>query len=396
MSMSVWFLGGALVFLGSLLAIAIGRLWYQQTLFTPYVTSKKDLRGTYVIITGGNTGIGYATAKGLVERGAHVIIACRSKEKGEAAVKDLSMEISKQAKQGSKQQIRGGKVESMILNLSDLKSVDEFINEYINVKKYPLDVLINNAGIGGVQLEASKITLNFLAELWQVNYLHPFYLTFRLLPHMALKSERASSKNGDTPKKCVINVSSVYHEHGNFDSKLLGATQCIHKTLLTAPNNKKDGKGSEKQYQASQSQMQLVQAWLKYYATSKLAQIMHVKQLCQVSRSHAPNVQFFAVNPGYCRTNIWQFDDLPWFAKVFTICVYPWLRFIWRSCDDGAQTALYCVLDDHASTGKYFSNCYVDRTLDSCQQCDNVQDCQILWQYSCNALHLPKSPFSSS
>ena len=37
-------------------------------------------------MTGGNAGIGYATARQLARQGAHVIVACRSKERGEAAV----------------------------------------------------------------------------------------------------------------------------------------------------------------------------------------------------------------------------------------------------------------------------------------------------------------------
>ena len=42
-----------------------------------------DLSGKVVIVTGGNTGIGYETAKGLARLGAHTFIACRSKERAE-------------------------------------------------------------------------------------------------------------------------------------------------------------------------------------------------------------------------------------------------------------------------------------------------------------------------
>ncbi len=43
-----------------------------------------DLTGKVAIVTGGNTGIGYETAKGLARLGAHTFIACRSKERAEA------------------------------------------------------------------------------------------------------------------------------------------------------------------------------------------------------------------------------------------------------------------------------------------------------------------------
>ena len=42
-----------------------------------------DLSGKVAIVTGGNSGIGYETAKGLATMGAHTIIACRSRERAE-------------------------------------------------------------------------------------------------------------------------------------------------------------------------------------------------------------------------------------------------------------------------------------------------------------------------
>jgi len=49
--------------------------------------SATPLDAQVAIVTGANAGIGFATAKMLAERGAHVIVACRSKERGNAAVK---------------------------------------------------------------------------------------------------------------------------------------------------------------------------------------------------------------------------------------------------------------------------------------------------------------------
>ena len=49
-----------------------------------------DLSGKVAVVTGGNTGIGYETAKALAVMGAHTFIACRSREKA-AAVMHLSI-----------------------------------------------------------------------------------------------------------------------------------------------------------------------------------------------------------------------------------------------------------------------------------------------------------------
>ena len=43
-----------------------------------------DLSGKVIVVTGGNSGIGYATSKALAIMGAHTIIACRSRERAEA------------------------------------------------------------------------------------------------------------------------------------------------------------------------------------------------------------------------------------------------------------------------------------------------------------------------
>ena len=43
-----------------------------------------DLSSKVAVVTGGNAGIGYETAKGLASMGAHTIIACRSEEKAKA------------------------------------------------------------------------------------------------------------------------------------------------------------------------------------------------------------------------------------------------------------------------------------------------------------------------
>jgi len=61
------------------------------------VSDIPDLSGKVIIVTGGNIGIGYETARALLPRNAKVYLACRSKSKAEAAIKALKDDTGKEA-----------------------------------------------------------------------------------------------------------------------------------------------------------------------------------------------------------------------------------------------------------------------------------------------------------
>lgn len=92
-----------------------------------------DLAGKTYLITGGNTGLGFQTAKYLAEKGANLVLACRSLDKAAQARAEL-VKITK------------GEVDVLQLDLSDLESVRNAADEaHKRFKK--LDAVINNAGI---------------------------------------------------------------------------------------------------------------------------------------------------------------------------------------------------------------------------------------------------------
>ncbi|WP_025761834.1 SDR family oxidoreductase [Dyadobacter tibetensis] len=97
------------------------------------------------LITGGNKGIGFETARQLLEKGFYVFLGCRDLEKGMEAVNKLKAEGLVQ-------------VEAVRLDVTDGYSVKESRVEIGNKVGY-LDVLVNNAGINGgspfTALEAS-------------------------------------------------------------------------------------------------------------------------------------------------------------------------------------------------------------------------------------------------
>src|ERR1700761_881609 len=90
-----------------------------------------DLAGKNFIVTGANTGIGKITAKSLAERGAHVILACRSLAKTQPVLDEI-----------------GKNAEFLELDLADLASVRRAAEEVL-AKNIPIHGLINNAGLAG-------------------------------------------------------------------------------------------------------------------------------------------------------------------------------------------------------------------------------------------------------
>merc|ERR1711872_697119 len=97
--------------------------------------TRVSLGGKVALVTGGNGGIGLETARGLAESGARVIIGCRYKEGGVAAVSDIIKTTGNKL------------VQFKILDLLSLESVKQFAEE-INEEEAKIDILVNNAGAG--------------------------------------------------------------------------------------------------------------------------------------------------------------------------------------------------------------------------------------------------------
>jgi NAD(P)-dependent dehydrogenase (short-subunit alcohol dehydrogenase family) len=138
--------------------------------------------GRRFVVTGASAGIGLETAKALAERGAHVVLAVRNLEKGEAAAAQMT-----------------GDVELGLLDVADLTSVREFAD-----RVGPVDVLVNNAGVLALPFGTSPdgVELHFAT-----NHLGHFALTNLLLPRLTDR---------------VVVVGSPSHRHGDLDVTDLG------------------------------------------------------------------------------------------------------------------------------------------------------------------------------
>ncbi len=134
--------------------------------------------GRTVIITGATSGIGFAAAKVLVDKGARVVLAVRNQTKGADAVARL-----------------GGRAEVRSLDLADLSSVRAFAEAWDG----PIDLLINNAGVMAVPL--GRTAEGFELQLG-TNHLGHFALTNLLLQHLTDR---------------VVSVSSSAHRMGHIE-----------------------------------------------------------------------------------------------------------------------------------------------------------------------------------
>ena len=93
------------------------------------------MHGKTVVVTGGNSGIGFETAAALASMGARVLVTARNADKGRAAVADIAQRI------GGK-----GRVQLVVFDLADLASVRRGAAEILE-QAPRLDVLVNNAGL---------------------------------------------------------------------------------------------------------------------------------------------------------------------------------------------------------------------------------------------------------
>lgn len=124
-----------------------------------------DMTGKIVIVTGANSGMGLATTSELAKSGAHVIMACRSQARGEAALRQAQQESG------------SSNIELMSLDLGSFDSIRAFASEY-KAKYEHLDVLVNNAGVVTIQRELTK---DGFEAMIGVNHLGHFLLTNELL-----------------------------------------------------------------------------------------------------------------------------------------------------------------------------------------------------------------------
>lgn len=150
-----------------------------------------DQTGRVVIVTGANSGIGFETAKALAIKGAEVVLASRSEERGTRAVEKIRSEIP------------SANIDLILLDLANLDSIKLFA-ETFRSHSSRLDLLINNAGI--MNPPTRQTTSDGFEMQFGTNHLGHFALTLRLADLIV-----------SSPGSRVVTVSSSAQNFGKLD-----------------------------------------------------------------------------------------------------------------------------------------------------------------------------------
>ena len=165
------------------------RLWdYWERHLDPDLFIDRSLRGhvadKVVVVTGGSSGIGQATAVMMARAGARVALVARSEDKLAEAVLEIEAE--------------GGSATSFVADLTDMDSCDAVIDR-IAAKMGGIDVLVNNAGRSiRRSIATSYDRFHDFERCMQLNYFGSLRLILRALPMMQKK------RRGQ-----IINISSI-------------------------------------------------------------------------------------------------------------------------------------------------------------------------------------------
>ncbi len=152
-----------------------------------------NLNGKTCLVTGANSGLGFATAKQFAAQGADTLIVCRNKEKGEKTIQALNNEIP------------GASVKMMICDLSSMKSIQNLIYE-IQKKYSKLDILYNNAA---VMKQKRTVTEDGFEMMFQVNYLAGFILMNALMGLLRNSSTPVIVNNGRPSDKLRLDMDDL-------------------------------------------------------------------------------------------------------------------------------------------------------------------------------------------
>jgi len=253
-----------------------------------------DQSGRTAVVTGGNAGIGFETARMLAGRGARVVLACRDRAGAVAAANRIVSAIP------------NADVTTVHLDLASLASVREAASE-LGAMNSEIDVLINNGGV--MELPYERTPDGFELTL-ATNHLGHFALTGLLLDRLLAR-----------PRSRIVTVSSEGHARGVIDFEDLQ---------------------SENAYKPAEA-----------YYQSKLANLMFTYELDRRLRAAGVETIALACHPGIVLTNLYRTR-----SRFERALLSPRLRFLnsrfVQSPQAGALPTLRAATDPSAEGGDFY------------------------------------------
>lgn len=281
-----------------------------------------DLSGKVIIVTGGNSGLGFESVKAFAQNGADVVLTSRSIEKGEEAKNQIE-EVS-------------GSIDVMQLDLQDFSSVEKFANGF-KQKYIRLDVLLNNAGI--MMTPYSK-TKEGLEGQMGTNHFGHFKLTGHLFDMIT-----------NTTDSRVVTLSSNAHKSGKMDFD----------NLLFENGNYSP---------------------IKAYGRSKLANLLFTYELQRLFENQNIKSKAIAAHPGFSRTNLTRYIENKFWVKL----LMPLLSVLSQGQEKGALPQIRASVDENAKGGEYYgphkSMKGYPIVVESNEASQNENDAKKLWETS--------------
>ncbi|KAM0046290.1 putative very-long-chain 3-oxoacyl-CoA reductase [Helianthus debilis subsp. tardiflorus] len=259
------------------------------------------------IVTGATSGIGAETARVLAKRGVRIVMPARNlKAAGEMKASILS-------------EFPDLDIIVLTLDLSSIFSIKSFVAEF-QALNLPLNLLINNAG---KYSHSHRISEDGIEMTFATNYLGHFLLT-KLLMEKMIETANITGVQGR-----IVNVSSGIHTW--FSGDLLGSVAQITR--------------DKSEYDATSA-----------YAISKLANVLHTKELARRLEQMDANVIVNCVHPGIVRTRLTRDHE-----GFLTNLIFFLASKLLKTIPQAAATT--CYVATHPSltnvNGKYFVDCNI-------------------------------------
>ena len=253
-------------------------------------STARSQKGRVAIVTGANTGLGFATASGLARLGAKVVLASRSEQR----LKNAAAKI--------RSSYPDANLVCQTLDLGDLSTVRAFAEQF-SQEHDRLDLLINNAGI---MMSPYQLTTDGFEHQLAVNYIGHFALTDLLLPLM-------NETSHNTPSGArIVTLSSLAHSWWKIQFEDLHFKRA---------------------YNARRA-----------YGQSKLACLMFSYELARRLAGAGHKTLSVAAHPGLSNTSL--FRDMPQIARF----VMP---LVTQTARAGALPTLYAALGEDIKSGDY-------------------------------------------